>query len=249
MKRSSSFTVLVVLFAICFIVGSTSDLFARTDMKAMMEYRTKVNKFRNQPDKLIEIHMDYAVMLAKQAKADKNPNMFGERSGITQAIDSAKKELENAKNKLSADKVECLEKFIKDEQSEVEAIKASFFQDKLQSAEAPKDLYKKKDKEQWRKEIQDAWKKKYLDDEIIEIRFPNAQWEKKKGKEWNKAYSRWDKIDKSILKAAVIIKKDAKTAIIHPAFVNKDNLTGKVVIGVNTKKTYTAIEMLVENLM
>lgn len=230
---------LAVLLAVSTMAGPS-----RPDRGAMKQYRTDTKKFANQPIPLIETHMKYALQQAEKAKADNKPGFFGERGGIAQATNEAIR----VKDGLSGPDQAKAEGIIKEYQAKIDAIEASFKSETLAGATAPEDVYKGSDRKEWEQKLRAAWMQKYPGDKIIKMIFNQAQWEHSKGQEWNKAYKRWEQYDKSVLKTAVVVDNDAETALIHPAFVNKDNMSGKVVLGVDTKESYGKIEILKKNL-
>lgn len=99
----------------------------------------------------------------------------------------------------------------------------------------PVDKYTGGDRETHRKAILSAWKKAHPTDKVLKVAFPNAAWKMNRNSRWNSATSTWQHTDKSYLVVAVVIQKDAKTATIYPAYVNKENRTGEIIYGVETK--------------
>lgn len=99
----------------------------------------------------------------------------------------------------------------------------------------PVDKYTGGDRETHRKAILSAWKKAHPTDKVLKVVFPNAAWKINRNSRWNSATSTWQHTDLSYLVASVVIQKDAKTATIYPAYVNKENRTGELIYGVDTK--------------
>lgn len=98
---------------------------------------------------------------------------------------------------------------------------------------APVENYSGADKEKHRAAIKSAWLKEHQGDKIIKIVFPQA-WNRKN--EWtHNGNGNWSQSDMSYLVAWVIVQKDAKTATMYPAYVNKNNLSGSITYGVQTK--------------
>lgn len=98
---------------------------------------------------------------------------------------------------------------------------------------APVEGYSGADKEKYRAAIKSAWLKQWSGDKIVKIVFPQA-WTRKS--EWNNnGNGNYSKSDMSFLVAWVIVQKDAKTATMYPAYVNKNNLSGEISYGVQTK--------------
>ena len=119
----------------------------------------------------------------------------------------------------------------------------------LADAKAPQDVYKGADKAKIKNMISSAWKKAYPEDQILAIRFHNADWKRTKTKKWNDAVKEWQYNDVSSLGVSVIVKADEKVATIYAAFVNKDHISGTMNTGVATKTSgYVVKEMLIANL-
>lgn len=98
---------------------------------------------------------------------------------------------------------------------------------------APVEGYSGADKEKYRKAIQSAWMKKWSGDKIVKVVFPKG-WVRKD--EWNNnGGGNYSRSDMSYLVAIVVVQKDAKTATLYPAYVNKNNLSGEISLGVETK--------------
>ena len=113
-------------------------------------------------------------------------------------------------------------------------------------AKPPADVYKGADKEKLKTMIKAEWAKTYPDEKIIGIRFPKETWKREVSKEWVgdtlKSY------DMSYYYAGVIIKLDDKMAMVYTAVANKDNLSGELSIGVNTKQSFTSYKILLSSL-
>lgn len=110
---------------------------------------------------------------------------------------------------------------------------AAFKKASVREVKMPVEGYKGGDKETHRSAIKKAWQSAYPSDKILKIVFPEG-WDRKS--EWNhNGNGNYSKSDMSYLVAWVIVQKDAKTAMMYPAYVNKNNLSGKISYGVQTK--------------
>ena len=97
----------------------------------------------------------------------------------------------------------------------------------------PVDSYGGADKEKYRAAVKKAWQKQWPSDKILKVVFPTG-W--KRDDEWNhNGNGSWKHSDMSFLVPWVIVQKDAKTAMMYPAYVNKNNLSGEISYGVQTK--------------
>lgn len=167
-----------------------------------------------------------------------------------QAIERAEKEMAEISKRAGADHPEVMrQKQLYEEAQEYFSTKCASYRKKMiASNRAPKDAYKGSDKEKFKNMILAEWKKAHPDDHILAIRFPEGNWNVIKRKEWNDTNNAWEYINKSILELAVIVKTDEKIATIYPAYINKDNNSGSIEPGVDTKKlSYSPVEMLIEN--
>ena len=217
---------------------------------AVMEYRNELREAGQNPKKTIPIHLKYALAMAEQAVKDKNPNMFGKSTGITQAMDAAARELETLTKKKGADNAAVTSLTAQYNQtSEVIAKhEASFNEDRLASTKAPENNYKGEDKAKLESMIREAWKQAYPDDEVLGVHFPNADWKRESNRKWSDAENQWYVVDTSILMVKFVVKKDGNTASIFPAYINRDNLSGELNTGVHTKKGgYVIEEILLKN--
>ena len=110
----------------------------------------------------------------------------------------------------------------------------------------PADLYKGDDKSDYIAMIQDVWKARYPEDSILGIRFLKNKWKREKDRdtEDNRVLIN----DFSVLEVAVVVLTDPEIATIFQAFLKRDNQTGEIFVGVDTKKpNYTVRQMKVKN--
>jgi hypothetical protein len=97
----------------------------------------------------------------------------------------------------------------------------------------PTESYSGADKEKYRSAIKAAWKKQWAGDKILKVVF-SQEWKRKNELNHN-GNGNYSRSDMSILVCWVIVQKDAKTATMYPAYVNKNNLSGEITLGVQTK--------------
>ena len=94
--------------------------------------------------------------------------------------------------------------------------------------------------------VREAWTREYPDDEILGVRFDHAEW--KRTAEMVRDGSAWSWHDMQYLGVALVVKTSGRIATIYPAFVNKNNLTGALTVGVDTKSAeYVVEQMLLSN--
>lgn len=114
------------------------------------------------------------------------------------------------------------------------------------SEPTPADVYSGGDKKKLEKMIREAWKAKYPKDDILGVRFHMKDW--KRDANYKANSTSIYKTDTSVLAVSVVVKDNADTATIFPAYINKDNLSGGIDAGVSTKTSeYVVKQMLVKN--
>ena len=102
-------------------------------------------------------------------------------------------------------------------------------------AKVPEERYQGSDLESLREDLASAWKKKYPKDKVLGVVFDQSEWKINRLSRWNSATKSWDHVDKSSLELTIIVEKDSNAALLHAAFLNKDNPTGKISFGIDTK--------------
>ena len=114
------------------------------------------------------------------------------------------------------------------------------------SEKMPKNNYNGADLNQLLSQIEIAWKSKHPKDKILAVRITSKDW--KRDVNFKSNSTSIYKNDTSILGGRVIVETNNKLATIFPAFVNKDNLSGEINIGVATKKSnYVIKQMFLSN--
>lgn len=112
----------------------------------------------------------------------------------------------------------------------------------------PADVYKGADKAKLKDLVLNAWKEEYPKDEVMGVRFIESEWEGNKNVHYSEAEKGYYVNDKAVLTVAVVVKTSPDTATIFPAFINKNNKTGEMNAGVQTKsRSYVVKQMLVAN--
>lgn len=119
----------------------------------------------------------------------------------------------------------------------------------LADKSAPKDVYSGSDKSKYYKMIMSSWKETWPEDKILGLRFPNAEFKQTiNEKRWDSNKKAWNYVKKSVLVAKIVVQVSPKLAAIYPAYINRDDLSGAVNAGVNTKGSEYIVElMLISN--
>ncbi len=135
-------------------------------------------------------------------------------------------------------------------QAQLDAKKAeeALEQEIIATNKPPADQYRGGDRKAIIAKVKAAWQKNNPGDEILEIRVPYKEWRREVGYKWNGAASQWEKYDRQYIQLAVVVKSNDKVATIYPAFINRDNLSGRERIVASHKSTYEIRKVLLKNL-
>lgn len=192
---------------------------------------------------LAELKGRRAVEFAEKGLKDMNPNMFSESSGTYQQIKEGEKLLAefgggadaaSAKASLEAAKAQVAR--LSDQYS---AKAAAAFR-------LPPEAYGGADKAHLKGLVLAKWKEHYPADQVLGVRFLKGDWERRKESNWNNGS--WYHYDNSVLLVYVVVRKSAELATVYPAYINKNNQTGAIAIGAQTKgNSYSHQDMLMKN--
>ena len=90
------------------------------------------------------------------------------------------------------------------------------------------------------------WKALYPQDQIVLVRFVKPSWERRRETTYNNGS--FYHYDNSALLVYVVIKKSAELGTAYPVYVNRDNQTGKLEVGAQTKGSgYSHQDVLLKN--
>lgn len=184
--------------------------------------------------------------LADKAIQMKGPGLF----------DGARKQLEKASamvrvlagfNGAEHEAVAVYAKKLEEASARIAAKDEAWRKSVVDRVEMPRDAYAGADKEALREAIQAAWAAAWPDDRILAVRLHSNSWERTERASWDRGAKAWSFSDTSVLPARVVVAKDDRTATIYMAYVNKDNASGSVNVGVATKKPeYVVQDILLE---
>ena len=228
--------------------ASKLETWLNTNSKYLDKFREYRDEYATELPGLIENTMDEALAMAEKARDNKKPAFF--KGGVKQKLDKAS-DLLSVYEAIKGPKdsgVLKLAKTFEGKRSSIDTIENSMAAELLASAKAPADIYKASDKGKLHSLVKDKWHKNYPDDEILDIRFHNSNWQRTTNWKWNSGG--WYKVDTSVLAVKVIVKTNDEIATIYPAFINKDHLEGDSLnIGASTKTHgYVINKMLIKNL-
>jgi len=192
---------------------------------------------------LAELKGKRAVEFAEKGLKEMNPNMFSESSGTYQQFKDAEKLVADFGKGGDTSKVTAA---IASSKSAIEKLSTEYSTKSAATFRLPAEVYNGGDKADLKQKVQSKWKENYPGDQILGLRFLKSDWERRK--EWNYNNGTWYHYDNSVLLVYVVIKKSAELATVYPAYVNKNNQTGAITIGAQTKGgSYSHQDMLMKN--
>jgi hypothetical protein len=207
-------------------------------------FREKAQKFVDEALPVIETNLKEAREMATKAAAEKKPAFFG--GGVRQKLEIAQQHLRAFGILAGAEhpKYLALKKTHDDAEAEIAKLRDSLKEQIIAATPLPADNYKGADKAALAQLVTEEWKKIYPKDNVMTIRFSEADWRREEGWQWEKAWSRWTYFDRSSLPVRVVVKEDDRIASIYVAFLNRDNVNKKLTVGAHTKSTYAVEQML-----
>jgi len=205
-------------------------------------YAQGVAKFNALMLGLAELKAQRAVELAEEGLKQMNSNYFSESSGTYQQLKDAEMLLKEYGG-ADADKANAA---IASAKAAVEKASDEYSVKSAAAFRLPADSYRGGDKDKLRSQVQAQWKKNYPGDQVLGLRFTKGDWERRKESNYNNGS--WYHYDNSVLVLYVVIKKSAVLATVYPVYVNKNNQTGAITIGAETKGgAYSHQDMLIKN--
>lgn len=142
------------------------------------------------------------------------------------------------------------QQMLKDRQAKRELAKAFKISNlkNIATESMPADVYEGSDKAKLKELVLNAWKNEYPKDDIMGVRFIAKDWKSNENVHYSAAEKNFYVNDKAALVVSVIIKTSPEVATIFPAYINKDNKTGAMNAGVQTKTNeYVVKQMMVVN--
>jgi len=192
-------------------------------------------------------HFQQAIDILKRAKSQKNSNfLIGSKKQYDIALrvynEDIKKLISNQQilSSIEADQKKYLDRYNK--------ISFEVKKGKLAKTQKPKEKYHGGDKAKYKKMILADWKKSYPKDKVLDVIFHMKNFRRTKTKKWNSATKDWRYRDTEVLAVTVAVKTSDDIITLYMAYINKDNLSGKLSTGVQTKGSeYVIREMLAKN--
>lgn len=217
-------------------------------VKAMQGYLAKREELIKEAKTKGPELLQQASSRASQAKAGKQVAMFRQAENCLEQVQNYINHVGLMDYSVAKEVVKTLSASLVAGRKELVGVKKDLQETMLAETSAPNDVYSEKDKAAIADAVSKAWKKKYPKDDILGIRFPNKAWVRDSIWRWNGATKSWYNNDTSVLRLNVVVKTDAKIATIYQAYVNRDNNSETVNVGVDTKGSeYVVSEMLLKN--
>ncbi|MAG58540.1 MAG: hypothetical protein CMJ83_19805 [Planctomycetes bacterium] len=229
--------------------GRTLKVKLKWAVKIVKELGDEVAQFKREAPQSIERQLAEAQKWMARAEEKKQPLML--KGGVRQSQVGAERDLKllAAMSPANDEQVKTFQARLDSQREDVAKLRVTMKADILASARAPAAAYSGKDKEKIESMIRAAWVKAWPKDEILEIRFHRNDWKRNHKVIWNKADKAWEEVDKSYLTVLVIVKTSDTIATMFPAYMNRDNLSGSLNPGVQTKGgAHVVTEVLLKNL-
>ena len=231
--------------------GKNSPLYKRYKWAAqpINEFTGKAQEFYTQAQTDYVAHLAAASDWADRAQREKKPLFF--TGGVRQEMENAEQLVKLCCALLPEDDERRGEMWgeVDDVKARIARAEAELGELVLAAARVPGEKYDGSDKEQLRRRILEAWKKKWPADEVLATSFHMKEFDRSVEWRWQAAESSWYKSDHSVLAVTVVVKTDGRIATTYPAYVNVDHVDGTSDIGVNTKTgEYVHRQVLLENL-
>ncbi len=165
-------------------------------------------------------HLDEARKWASEAVAEKKPLFF--TGGIPQTLGFAEEKIALLQT-LDAAAAATMTDKLKQTRAELKKAQDSLRESIIAANELPQDRYAHSDRPALEKLAADAWKQREPNAEVLATRIPSAEW--KRSVMWRNQTGSWYKVDHSKLQVQLIVKHDAKLAVIRPINLWKDHLS------------------------
>lgn len=213
------------------------------------KFTARAQEFVNGASPKLEEHLKRAQSLTEDAVRNKTPAFF--EGGIRQEITAAERlaQIFTAIATPSHPKAKEMNANVAALKGKIEEARKTMKGEILKAARPPADVYEGKDRAELEELIRNAWRKEHPKDKILSIRFQEKEWDRTRKLKWSEGDSSWNAIDHSVLSVCVLVQTSDRIATAYVAYANRDNLSSKLTIGVQTKGSdYVQREILIENL-
>ena len=114
----------------------------------------------------------------------------------------------------------------------------------IAAARPPADAYTGADAAALLAKVRAAWQQAWPTDEIVALRLPMEQFDRRERLVWDAGAKAWNREDKSKMCVIVIVKTDDRHATSFPAYITIDHISSSTTIGVHTKGAGYASEVM-----
>lgn len=197
---------------------------------------------------LAELKGKLAVEMADKGLREMNPNYFSDSSGVTQQFKEADAVIELCLKELGPDEAgaSAARASLAASRAAVDKDAVAYAKKSAASFRIPAEAYQGGDKEKLRQMVVSRWKALYPQDQIVLVRFVKPSWERRQETTYNNGS--FYHYDNSALLVYVVIKKSAELGTAYPVYVNRNNKTGKLEVGAQTKGSgYSHQDVLLKN--
>lgn len=231
--------------------GRKSPLFRRYEAlaNAVKQFQAEAAAFLEKAKSEVPAILGKAEELAARAVAEKKPAFF--TGGVRQQFDEAERLMKVCRAFASSDNADLagLEAACEAARRKVDGLAEGLKEEILAGARPPEEKYRGGDREDLRARVIAAWKEAWPKDEILGVVFHMENFERTEKATWNGGAKEWTFEDRSVLAVTVIVKASDRIAATYPAYVNVNNATNAISIGVQTKgRDYVTREILLSNL-
>ncbi len=233
----------LVLIGIMFLTMGLPAFAAYTDLAKLVQ---DVRKAKDDHRQIVELYLRWLNDSMAKSLAENNDQPWRGYAEKWKEAAASYKKLE-ADPKFDKAELERLKTEINKTGQAIKDGHAKVVNAKL-NAPPPKDAYAGSDKKELIEKIKTAWKQNYPAEEIVAVRFPNADWERKKEKNWVENGKYYQNVDVSVLTAKVIVKKDADVGTIFGIYVQRDNDNPGKGVSIGRKGTFAPEDILLKNL-
>jgi hypothetical protein len=165
--------------------------------------------------------LDQAMKLADEAAREKKPRFF--TGGIPQRLGHAEQKVV-LYTALDEQGAPAIAKTVADAREQIKQKQASLSDAIIASNPLPPDRYTGADKAALSAKAIEAWKKAQPDAQVLAVRIPSEKWSRESL--WRRQSATWYLIDRSALQAQLVIKHDAKLAVVRAINLWTDHLDG-----------------------
>lgn len=218
------------------------------ELRKHPDFEQKAPQMRALLYALADLKGKRAVEMAEKGLREMNPNYFSDTSGVAQQLSEAEAVITQCERDLGPDNAgaAAARAQVQASRAAVDKIALTYAKKSAAAFRIPAEAYFGADKERLRQMIVARWKALHPADQILLVRFVKSAWERRRETTYNNGS--FYHYDNSSLLAYVVIKKSAELGTAYPVYVNRNNQTGALTVGADTKgSTYSHQDVLLKN--